>query len=296
MNFMNKLIISEFENFLINDKNVSPSTLSSYKRDVVAFSKYMDSIKIDVISATRANIISYILKLQDSGKANSSVIRSIASIKSLYSFLMIKGVTKVNPALNITPPKREKKMPQFLTHEEIGALLESPDTSTLRGLRDKALLEIMYASGLKVTELINMKISDIDTDICYLKCSKGANIRIVPLGKPAINAAKSYISIARPMMADEDEEALFVNCNGTSMSRQGLWKIIKEYAVKAGIVKSITPHSLRHSFAIHLLENGADLLSIQEMLGHKDASSTQVYARMFHGRLREVYNKAHPRA
>ncbi len=296
MKIVNNLILNEFENFLIKDRIVSKSTLTSYRRDVIAFSKYMDSIKIDIISASRANILSYILELQDSGKANSSVIRAIASLKSLYSFLVIKGVIAVNPALNITPPKREKKMPKFLSHEEIEALLNSPDLATVRGLRDKALLEIMYASGLKVTELITMKKTDIDTDIGYLKCSKGANIRIVPLGKHAINAAKSYIGIARPMMASENEEALFVNCSGQAMSRQGLWKIIKEYAAKAEIVKSITPHSLRHSFAIHLLENGADLVSIQEMLGHKDASSTQVYARMFHGRIREVYNKTHPRA
>ncbi len=293
---MNNLIISEFESFLINDKNVSQSTLASYKRDIMNFSKYMDSIKIDVISASRQHVLSYILSMQDSGKANASVVRAIASIKSLYAFLMISGTIQKNPAANITPPKKEKKMPSFLTREEIEALLESPDVSNVRGLRDKAILEIMYASGLKVTELISLKINDIDTEIGYLKCSKGANIRIVPLGKPAINAAKSYVGIARPIMATDNENTLFVNCGGCAMSRQGLWKIIKEYALKAGIVKSITPHSLRHSFAVHLLENGADLLSIQEMLGHKDASSTQIYAKMFHGRLREVYNKTHPRA
>ena len=154
----------------------------------------------------------------------------------------------------------------------------------------------MYASGLKVTELISLNLKDIDVDLGYIKCSKGSNIRIVPLGKPAINAAKSYIGVVRPVMACEGEKNLFVNCSGHAMSRQGLWKLIKEYADKTGIRKSITPHSLRHSFAVHLLENGADLISIQEMLGHKDASSTQMYARMFHGRLREVYNKAHPRA
>ena len=293
---MNKLIIGEFESFLINDKNVSQSTLASYKRDIVCFAKYMDSTKTDILSANRNHILTYILSMQDEGKANASVVRAIASIKSMYSFLLLKGAINSNPAANITPPKKEKKMPQFLTREEIDALLDSPDVSTIRGLRDKAILEILYASGLKVSELITMRLSDIDTDLGYLKCSKGANIRIVPLGKPAISAAKSYVGIARPSMAKEGENTLFVNCGGCAMSRQGLWKIIKEYADKAGIRKSITPHSLRHSFAVHLLENGADLLSIQEMLGHKDASSTQVYARMFHGRLREVYNKAHPRA
>lgn len=293
---MNKLIINEFEDFLINDKNVSKSTLASYKRDIVNFSKYMAASKIDILSVTRNHVLSYILFMQDEGKANASVMRALASLKSLYAFLLSKGAIALNPASDITPPKREKKMPQFLSREEIDALLDSPDTATAKGLRDKAMLEIMYASGLKVTEIIMMSLGDIDTDLGYLRCSKGANIRIVPLGKPAINAAKSYLAVARPMMAAENETALFVNCSGCAMSRQGLWKLIKEYADKAGIRKSITPHSLRHSFAVHLLENGADLISIQEMLGHKDASSTQMYARMFHGRLREVYNKTHPRA
>jgi len=293
---MNKLIISEFENFLINDKNVSASTLASYKRDIMNFSEFMAGLKIDLLSATRNHILSYILSMQNSGKANASVMRSVASIKSLYSFLQLNGTVNKNPALGITPPKAEKKMPHFLSHNEIEALLESPDISTLRGLRDKAILEILYASGLKVTELVTLNIGDIDTDLGYIRCSKGNNIRIVPLGKPAVNAAKSYIGVARPLMACDGEKTLFVNCSGHAMSRQGLWKIIKEYADKTGIRKSITPHSLRHSFAVHLLENGADLISIQEMLGHKDASSTQMYARMFHGRLREVYNKTHPRA
>lgn len=293
---MNKLILNEFESFLVNDKNVSKSTLSSYKRDITGFSKYIDNLKVDLVSASRNHILSYILSMQDSGKANASVMRSIASLRSLYSFLISKGTITKNPVLGITPPKAEKRMPQFLSHMEIDALLESPDLSTVRGLRDKAILEIMYASGLKVTEVITLNLNDIDTDLGYIKCSRGSGIRIVPLGKPAVNAAKSYIGVARPQMACDGEKTLFVNCNGHSMSRQGLWKLIKEYADKTGIRKSITPHSLRHSFAVHLMENGADLISIQEMLGHKDASSTQMYARMFHGRLREVYNKAHPRA
>lgn len=293
---MNKLIIDEFEKYLAEEKNVSASTLASYKRDVVRFAKYAEENKTDIISAGRKHILSYILSMQNEGRANASVMRAIASIKSLYSFLVSKDAIEKNPSLDITPPKKEKKMPGYLSCEEINALLESPDISTLRGLRDRAILEIMYASGLKVTEVISMQLDDIDTDLGYLKCSGGANIRIVPLGRSAVNAAKSYIAIARPSMAKENETTLFVNCTGCKMTRQGLWKLIKEYAAKAGIGKSITPHLLRHSFAVHLLENGADLISIQEMLGHKDASSTQMYARMFHARLREVYNKAHPRA
>lgn len=294
---MNKLIIEEFEKYLINERQVSQNTIDSYKRDINRFSLFLEKENADISSATRNHILTYILSMQDENKANTSVMRSIASIKSLYGFLLSKNAISKNPAANIAPPKKEQKEPQFLTREEIENFLESPDLSTVRGLRDKAIFEIMYASGLKVSEIISLSLSDIDTDLSYIRCSKGKNIRIVPLGKPAINAAKSYIGIARPMMAKESETKLFVSCKGgTAMSRQGLWKLIKEYAKKAGIRETITPHSLRHSFAVHLLENGADLVSIQEMLGHKDASTTQMYARMFHGRLREVYNKAHPRA
>ena len=293
---MNKLIINEFEKYLREEKEVSQNTLASYKRDVLRFLEYIKENNADILSATRQHILGYILSMQDEGRANASVMRAIASIKSLYSFLLSKGTITKNPSVNITAPKREKNIPDYLSCEEISCLLESPDISTLRGIRDKAILEIMYASGLKVTEIIGLTTDDVDTDLGYLKCSKGANIRIVPLGRNAVNSARSYLTISRPDMANEDETAFFVNCSGTQMTRQGLWKIIKEYAAKSGIRKSITPHSLRHSFAVHLLENGADLISIQEMLGHKDASSTQMYARMFHARLREVYNKAHPRA
>ena len=293
---MNKLIINEFEKYLTEEKEVSQNTLASYKRDVLRFLEYIKENNADILSATRQHILGYILSMQDEGRANASVMRAIASIKSLYSFLLSKGTITKNPSVNITAPKREKNMPDYLSCEEISCLLESPDISTLRGIRDKAILEIMYASGLKVTEIIGLTTDDVDTDLGYLKCSGGSNIRIVPLGRDAVNSAKSYLAISRPDMAKQDETAFFVNCSGTQMTRQGLWKIIKEYAAKSGIRKSITPHSLRHSFAVHLLENGADLISIQEMLGHKDASSTQMYARMFHARLREVYNKAHPRA
>lgn len=293
---MNKLIMKEFMAFLADDRELSQSTLQSYKRDIELFSAYMQAQKIDMISVTRSHVLSYILHMQDKGKASSSVMRSIASLKSLFSFLVSKGAMRTNPALELKLPKREKKTPEFLSKDEIEKLLASPDTSSLRGIRDKAILELMYATGLKASELVSMSVRDADTDLGYVRCSKGANIRIVPIGKHASNAVRAYITVARPAMAKADENALFVNYSGVAMTRQGLWKIIKEYAKKSGIRPGITPHSLRHSFAMHLLENGADLISIQEMLGHKDASSTQMYARMFHSRLREVYNKAHPRA
>lgn len=294
---MNKLITEEFENFLINDKGVSECTAISYIRDISRFALFLENDGIDIVSATRNNILTYILSMHSEGRANASVMRTIASLKCLYAFLLSKNVIDKNPAADVTPPKKENKSPQFLSREEVENLLESPDLSTLRGLRDKAIFEIMYASGLKASEIISLTLSDIDTDIGFVRCSKGKNMRIVPLGKPAVNAVKNYIAASRPSMAKDDEASLFVSCiGGTAMSRQGLWKLIKEYTKKAGIKMTVTPHTLRHSFAIHLIENGADLISIQEMLGHKDASTTQMYAKMFHGRLREVYNKTHPRA
>lgn len=294
---MNKLITEEFENFLKTDKGVSESTALSYIRDISRFASFLEKDGIVLTCATRNNILTYILSMHNDGRANASVMRTIASLKCLYAFLLSKSVIDKNPAADVSAPKKENKTPQFLSRKEVENLLDSPDISTARGLRDKAIFEIMYASGLKVSEIISLTVFDIDTDIGFVRCSKGRNMRIVPLGKPAINAAKIYIGASRPMMAKPDETALFVSCSqGRAMSRQGLWKLIKEYAGKAGIRMSVTPHTLRHSFAIHLMENGADLISIQEMLGHKDASTTQMYAKMFQGRLREVYNKTHPRA
>jgi len=183
-----------------------------------------------------------------------------------------------------------------LTKAEVESLLECPCISSPRGIRDKAMLEVMYATGIKVSELISLKLDDVDADLGYLKCIQTKNVRIVPIGRCAMNALKNYLTIARPLMANPETVTLFVNCNGDEMSRQGFWKIVKEYAKKSGIKQDINPHTLRHSFATHLLENGADLFSIQEMLGHKDISSTQVYAKLAHSGIREVYNKAHPRA
>jgi len=294
---MNKLITEEFENFLINNKGVSISTAMSYIRDISGFALFLEKDNMEIISATRSNILSYILSMHDEGRANASIMRTVASLKCFYSFLFSKNVIVKNPAIDVAAPKKENKQPQFLSRQEVENLLESPDLSTKRGLRDKAIFEIMYASGLKVSEIISLSVFDIDTDIGFVRCSKGKNMRIVPLGKPAVSAVKSYVEASRPSLAKDNETALFVSCiGGTAMSRQGLWKLIKEYAKKAGIKMTVTPHTLRHSFAIHLMENGADLISLQEMLGHKDASTTQMYAKMFHGRLREVYNKAHPRA
>jgi len=294
---MENIIITQFVQYLKDEKDVSESTLRSYCRDIRQFSSYLEENGYDLLNAGKTQLLAFVVDAQKKGKADASIQRLVASVRSLYTFLLIKGTVKKNPATGLRLPKQERKVPGILTHAEIIALLDAPGDEGVRSLRDKAMLETMYASGVKVTELVNLRLSDVDVDLGYLRCCRSTNVRIIPLGKPCIKALKAYLTLARPQLAAEDETSLFVNCqSGRAMSRQGFWKIIKEYAAKAGIQGEITPHTLRHSFAAHLLENGADLASMQEMLGHKDISSTQSYAKLMHTRIREVYNRAHPRA
>ena len=294
---MMNALMCDFVEYLEKDKKVAKNTLQSYTRDIRQFSDYLDSKELEVKSIRGADIESYVTYMQLEGKAVSSVSRSLASVRALYSYLHLKGEVKDDPTYKLKTPKMQKKLPQILTTNEVDSLLKCPDLSTLKGKRDKAMLELLYATGIKVSELINLNEADIDLDFGYLKCVGDMEVRIVPLGKTAIKALREYINESRKLMlAIDDEKALFVNCNGLRMTRQGFWKLIKGYAQEAGVKKDITPHTLRHSFAAHLLENGADLASIQEMLGHKDISSTQVYTKLMKCHIREVYNKAHPRA
>ena len=287
----------DFVSYLKNDKGVSSNTLQSYTRDIKQFSDYINSVNLGVLDVSTDDINIYMKHMQSEGKAVSSVSRSLASVRALYNYLLLKDCVSKNPAGRIKTPRQEKRLPQILTPEEVDKLLRRPDKKSAKGVRDRAMLELLYASGIKVSELISLEIDDIDLDFGYLKCIGDTDVRIVPLGKSAIRALREYITSYRgTMIASGDEKALFVNCGGTQMTRQGFWKLIKGYAADAGIEKDITPHTLRHSFAAHLLENGADLASIQEMLGHKDIASTQVYTRLMRNHIREVYNKAHPRA
>jgi len=290
-------LMCEFVEYLEKDKKVARNTLQSYSRDIKQFSDYIDSMKLDLSSITGTDIQNYINHMQLGGKAVSSVSRSLASVRALFGYLVLKGKLSSDPTYKLKTPKTEKKLPRILTTAEVDTLLRCPDKTNPKGARDKAMLELLYATGIKVSELISLNISDIDLDFGYIKCANETDIRIIPLGKTAIKAMKDYITGSRiAMLAIPDEVALFVNCNGTRMTRQGFWKLIKAYAAQANIQKDITPHTLRHSFAAHLLENGADLASIQEMLGHKDIVSTQVYTKLMKNHIREVYNKAHPRA
>ena len=290
-------LLSEFVDYLQNDKKVARNTLQSYTRDIKQFSDFITSRGIEVENVKGSDLESYLTYMQLVGKAASSVSRSLSSVRALYDYLHLKGFVKDVPTYKLKTPKTEKKLPQILTTNEVNVLLKSPDTSTEKGARDRAMFELLYATGIKVSELISLDRQEVDLDFGYIKCVGESSARVVPLGKTAIRALKDYITGARQnMIKTPTEAALFVNCNGDRMTRQGFWKLVKSYADKTGIKKSITPHTLRHSFAAHLLENGADLASIQEMLGHKDIMSTQVYTKLVKNHIREVYNKAHPRA
>ena len=269
----------------------------SNKRDLKQFKKYVDDCQIWYSRIKEQDIKDYIKELQDSGKKASSISRCIASIRSFYQFILKRKKIKVDPTANIQSPKIEKRVPNVLTAQEVELLLEQPKDIDLKGIRDKAMLEFAYATGMRVTEIISLNIDDVNLEEGYVTCKHDERERRIPLGKMSLKALKEYIEQARGILIKrEDEQALFVNVNGTRLTRQGFWKIIKYYKEQAHIEKDITPHVLRHSFATHLLQNGADLHAIQTMLGHSDISSTQVYMQFQNEGIKDVYKKAHPRA
>ena len=289
--------LSCYELWLTSEKHASANTLSSYLRDVRQFTSWLESEGIALPQATQNDIKQYAKFLNKKGKSDATIVRSVASLKSFYSYMLATHNIPSNPAKGFTPQKLERKLPEILTGKEVDLFLDQPDVSDEKGCRDKAMLELLYATGIRVTELISLDIHDINLSLGFIRCTGKGKERIVPLYKAAIRALSSYINDVRPQLLDEPlQTALFVNMNGERMSRQGFWKIVKFYQEKAGIAKDITPHTLRHSFAAHLLENGADLKSIQEMLGHADISSTQIYTQIVNQKLRDVYAKAHPRA
>ena len=286
-----------FFNFLENDKKLSKNTLESYKRDLKQFREYLEEHGIHYNRVKEEDVQNYIQELQDKGKKPSSISRCIASIRSFFQFILKNKKIKVDPTANIQSPKIEKRTPNVLTSKEVELLLKQPDTVDLKGVRDKAMLEFAYATGMRVTEIISLNIDDVNLEEAYVICKSGNKQRIIPLGSMSLKALKAYIEEARGVLIkSEDEKALFVNINGGRLTRQGFWKIIKYYKEQAHITKDITPHVLRHSFATHLLQNGADLRAIQTMLGHSDISSTQVYMQFQDEGLRDIYKKAHPRA
>jgi integrase/recombinase XerD len=287
-----------FEKYLKDVKKASDNTLSSYMRDIRQLGEYLDTHTArELDSAGEKELGDYISWLRSNGKSVATVSRCIASVKCFYAYLAGGGAVAKNPSTKLVPDKTTQKLPQILTSKEVDLLLEQPECVDAKGYRDKAMLELLYATGIRVSELINLDIDDLNLSAGVLRCRSKDKERYIPLYPAAIRALSEYTTFVRPqMLADPDEQSLFVNVSGERMSRQGFWKIIKSYQQKAHIEKDITPHTLRHSFAAHLLENGADLRSIQEMLGHADISSTQIYSQLVKKQLKDVYNKAHPRA
>ena len=286
-----------FFEFLENEKKLSDNTLQSYKRDLKQFSRFLESYSLHYNKVSEDDMNLYIKELQENGKKASSISRAIASIRSFYQFALKRKKVKKDPTANVKSPKIEKRVPSVLTSKEVELLLDQPKDVDLKGTRDKAMLEFAYATGMRVTEIISLNIDDVNLEEGYVTCTNGNKQRTIPLGTMALNALKEYIEDARDVLIkDEKQRALFVNVNGGRLTRQGFWKIIKYYKEQAHITKDITPHVLRHSFATHLLQNGADLKAIQTMLGHSDISSTQVYMQFQDGGLKDIYKKAHPRA
>ena len=290
-------VIEMFERYLTEDKKASANTLSSYLRDIRQLAEFLDSqTEHGLVDADAEDLGEYIAMLRGNGKSVATVSRSIASIKCLYSHLFIKQLITVNPAQGLIPDKNTQKLPEILTSKEVELLLEQPECIDPKGYRDKAMLELLYATGIRVTELIELNISDVNLSAGVIRCQSRNKERFIPMYSAAVKALSDYITLVRPqMILLPDEQSLFVNVSGERMSRQGFWKIVKHYQKKAGIEKDITPHTLRHSFAAHLLENGADIHAIQEMLGHADISSTHMYSQLVKKQLKDVYNKAHPR-
>ena len=289
--------IKQFLDFLQNEKKLSNNTLQSYNRDINQYREYLDKNNINYLKVDNEQINTYMQYLQDIGKKTSTISRNLASIRSFYQYLIRIKKLKHDPTENIQSPKVEKRAPSVLTSQEVELLLDQPKDVDLKGTRDKAMLEVAYATGMRVTEIISLDVADVHMDEGFVTCQNAGKQRNIPLGSISIKALKEYIDDARPIMIkDENETALFVNVNGKRLTRQGFWKIVKFYKEQAHITKDITPHVLRHSFATHLLQNGADLKAIQTMLGHSDISSTQVYMQFQDSGIKNIYKKAHPRA
>ena len=291
-------LVRAYENYLSKVKKASANTISSYIRDIRQYSEWLQLYAgIELLDATQLNIGNYLSYLEENGRSGATLSRTLASLKNFYSYLVSTGFLEKTPVTDVRIERGEKKIPQILTAREIELLLSQPVCVDAKGYRDKAMLEVMYATGIRVTELIDLNISDVNLDLGIIKCAGAKKTRAIPLYPAALRALTNYLDNVRTsMLADPQEEALFVNVGGVRMSRQGFWKILKHYQGTAHIEKEITPHTLRHSFAVHLLENGADIGSVQELMGHSDISSTQLYTSMINQKLKNVYAKCHPKA
>lgn len=289
-------LLEKYKSYLGSNKLLK-NTKTAYVSDVAHFISYLiENGYSDFLSVDKKVVTEFVLQLEQEHKAASTVARYIASLRHFFAFLMTAHAVKTNPSENIKPPKQHKKLPDILTMEEVSRFLEGTNGSDPKSVRDKTMLELLYATGIRVSELIDLNVDDVNLKAGYIRCRKQREERIVPVGRLALSALENYLNRIRTTIASSAEQALFVNMTGKRMTRQGFWKIVKFYADRAGIKKSITPHTLRHSFAAHLLENGADIYAVQMMMGHADLSSTQIYAKLMNNKLRDIYIKAHPRA
>ena len=291
-------LIGAYENYLTKVKQASGNTVASYLRDIRQFAGWLhEEEETEVVDATQLHIHSFLTHLESEGRSAATRSRALASLKNFYGYVVSAGFLGESPVKEVKVDRGEKKLPQILTNREIELLLAQPSSVDHKGIRDKAMLQVMYATGIRVSELIGLDIGDVVLEAGIIKCQSGKKTRNVPLYPEALQALTAYIRDVRArLLADPGEQALFVNIGGARMSRQGFWKILKHYQSTARIDKEITPHTLRHSFAVHLLENGADLGFLQEVMGHSDISSTQMYTQMVDQRLKQVYARCHPKA
>ncbi|HCI64201.1 MAG TPA: site-specific tyrosine recombinase XerD [Clostridiales bacterium] len=288
-------LIHAYENYLVKVKQASVNTVSSYLRDIRQFDSWLGG---SVLEASQQNISAYLTYLQEQGKSGATVSRSLASLKNFYAYAVSSGFLDASPVSGqIHVDRGERRLPQILTGREVELLLSQPSAADFKGVRDKAMLEVMYATGIRVSELIDLNVDDVNQDMGVIRCASVKKTRVIPLYPAAQKALSVYLSEVRSLIATNPaERALFVNIGGSRMSRQGFWKLLKHYQAKAGIEKDITPHTLRHSFAVHLLENGADISALQELMGHSDISSTQLYTSLIDKKVKAVYEKCHPKA
>lgn len=292
-------LIQEFIEYLGHEKGLATNTLESYGRDLRQYCGFLsEDTSQTPETASQATIVAYLMMLRKQGKATATIARRLAALKAFYQFMLKENYVTKDPTDELSSPKLERKLPKVLTVEEVEKLLNQPDASNPTGIRDKAMLEVLYATGIRVSELVSLNLDDVDFDERFVRCvGKGSKERVVPIGEIAVNSLKAYLSKGRPkLVSNPNENALFLNHHGRRLTRQGFWKIVKKYAAQLGIRKEITPHTLRHSFATHLLENGADIRAVQEMLGHADISTTQIYTHVTKDRLKDVYARSHPRA
>jgi len=290
-------LLQEYKRYLSEQLSVSRSTYDAYVRDVTSFLSYVDiSVSHNIQEVNHEDLEGFRKALEKCGKTPATINRCFASVKSFYRFLRVSGVQAYDPTENFHAVKQEKKFPTILSGKEVDKLLKIPDIYTPKGCRDKAMLELLYATGMRVSELIELNLDDIQINSSVVSCRSGNVIRTIPIYSAAKNAVRDYLLRVYPYYSRNDNNALFINMNGSRLTRQGFWKIVKQYADELGLNADITPHTLRHSFAAHLIENGARVEDVKEMLGHADIASTQIYAQIVNNRFKDTYTRCHPRA